>query len=252
MPGIKTIDFITICIRKRFINSTKRFRMSPNGALQDEFDFFRHSGRGSPTLGGRTVKNWLGPGCLTNEPTYRNSANLGTRHVPRSQKDPGYWIPRIHDPGSWGSLRILDLEDLGYGVFIFSWDLRDLRSCHSYVPWNPSDLGSRIEKILLDPGDPGSRLSRLSWDLADLGSYTTIMSLYFEHHLHPMEFCFWFPISMRCWNLSNVKNFNNTLIQPICADLKTISPCWFLHMLSIIDVLLRMWWKGKNARFSTS
>ena len=62
------------------------------------------------------------------------------------------------------------------------------------LPWDPRDLGSRREENLLDPGDPGCSLSNLSWNLADLGSYTAMMSLYFEHPLHPMKFCFWFSI----------------------------------------------------------
>ena len=68
--------------------------------------------------------------------------------------------------------------------------------------------------------DLGSSLGRLLWDLADLRSYTTIMPLFY-HPLHPMEFCFWFPISILCLSLSTVKNFNHTLIQPFCVDLKT-------------------------------
>ena len=107
-------------------------------------------------------------------------------------------------------------------------------------------LGSKTEKGMLDPVDPVSSLSRLSRDLADLGSYKTIMSLYFEYPLYPMKFCFWFPISIRCFNLNTVKNFSHTLIQSFRVDLKTSSPCWFLHIPSIIDVLLRMWLKGKE------
>ena len=38
----------------------------------------------------------------------------------------------IRDPGSPGS-RIRDLEELGSYIFIFSWDLRDLRSCHDNI-----------------------------------------------------------------------------------------------------------------------
>ena len=58
------------------------------------------------------------------------------------------------DPGS----RIL--QDLGSYIFIFSWDPKDLGSCHGNM--DPRDLGSQTDKILPDPGDPGSSLSRLS------------------------------------------------------------------------------------------
>ena len=117
--------------------------------------------------------------------------NVISRHVPRSQKDPRSWIPRIQDPGSCG---ILDLAfSLSHGI------LKILDPVTAILPWDPRDLGSRTENILLDPGDPGSSLSKLSWDLADLGSCTTIRSLHFEHLLQPMAFCFWFPISIRCW-----------------------------------------------------
>ena len=150
--------------------------------------------------------------------------------MPRSQKDPISWIPRIQDPGSCG---ILDpIFSFSHGI------LKILDPVTAILPWDPRDLGSRTENILLDPGDPGSSLSKLSWDLADLGSCTTIRSLYFEHLLQPMTFYFWFPISMRCLNLSTVKNFNRTLIHLFCVDLKTGPPCWFLHTFPIIDVLL--------------
>ena len=76
------------------------------------------------------------------------------------------------------------------------------------LPWYPiRDVGSLTDKIFPDPEDSGSRLNKLSWDLEDLGSYTTIMSLYFEHPLRPMKFVFWFTISMRCLNLNTAKNF---------------------------------------------
>ena len=165
-----------------------------------------------------------------------------SRHVPRSQKDAESWISRIRD-----------IEGYWILYFYLSWDRGDFVSRHDNIPWDPRNLGSRTENSLLDPGDPESTLSRLSLDLADLGSYTTIMSLYFEHPLHPMKFCFWFPISMRCLNLSTVKNFNHTLIQPFCVGLKTSSPCWFLNMFSIIDVLLTgCGWREINAHFITS
>ena len=125
----------------------------------------------------------------------------------------------ILDPQDPGSSRILDL--------IFSSSHRILEILDpvtATLPWDHRDLGSQTDKILPDLGDPGSSLSKLPWDLADLGSYTTIMSLDFDHPLHPMKFCFWLPIAMRCLNLSSARNFNHTLIQPLCVELKTGSP----------------------------
>ena len=52
-----------------------------------------------------------------------------------------------------------------------------------------------------------------------------------------MNFCFWFPISIRRLNLSTLNIFNHIFIQPLCVDLKTSSPCSFLHLFSIIEVL---------------
>ena len=139
--------------------------------------------------------------------------------MPRSQKDPRSWISRIQDPGS---CRILDL------IFSFSHGILEiLDPVTATLLWDHMDFGSQTKRILLYPGDPGSSLSKLSCVLADIGSYTTMMSLYSEHPLYPMNFCFWFPISMRCVNLSTVNNFNHTLIQPFCVDLKTDSLCCF-------------------------
>ena len=141
--------------------------------------------------------------------------------MPRSQKDQGFWIPRIQDrrPG-----RVLDLiSSFSLGI------IEILDPVTATMPWDPRDLGSRTEKILLDLGDPGYSLGKLSWDLRGLGSCTTI-SPYLEDPLHPMKFCLWFPISERCLNLRTVNIFNHILIQPFCVDLKTSSPCWFLHM----------------------
>ena len=153
-----------------------------------------------------------------------------SRHVPRSQKDPRSWIPRIQDPGS---CRILDL------IFSFSHGILEiLDHVTTTFPWDPRDLGSRTEKILLNPGDPGSSLSNLSWDLADLGSYTTIMPLYFEHPLHQVKFCFWFPISFRFLKLGTLNNFNHTLVQPFCVGLKQSHFVGSLTCFFIIDVLL--------------
>ena len=53
---------------------------------------------------------------------------------------------------------------------------------------------------------------------------------------------------MRFLNLSTVKNFNHTLIQPFCVGLKTSSPCWFLNMFSVIDVLITGFWLKGNER----
>ena len=109
-----------------------------------------------------------------------------SRHVPRSQKDPGSWISRFQDPGSW---RILDLI-----YSFFRWILKILDPVIVTFSRDPRDLGSWTDKILLDRGDPGSSLGKLSWDPADLGTYKTITSLYFEHPLHLVKFCFWFHI----------------------------------------------------------
>ena len=51
-----------------------------------------------------------------------------SKHVPRSQKDLGSYIPRI--------------QDIGPYVFIYSWDLRDLGSCHNIA------MGSKGSWIL--------------------------------------------------------------------------------------------------------
>ena len=162
---------------------------------------------------------------------------MRNRHVPRSQKDPGSWISRIQDPRSWG---ILDR------IFSFSHGILEiLDPVMATLSWDPRDLGSRTEKILLDTGDPGSSLRELSWDLADFGFCTTVCH-YFEDTWHLTKFWFWFPISIRRLNLSTVKIFNDIFIQSLCVDLKTNSPCWFLHMFSIIeccyqDVVERKW-----------
>ena len=155
---------------------------------------------------------------------------------------------------------ILDPQDLGSGIVdpIFSFShgiLKILDPVTAVLPWDPKDPGSWIsdKNILLVPGGPGSSLSKLSCDLADLGSCTTIRSLYFEHRLQPMAFCFWFPISMRCLRLSTVKNFNHTLIHPFYVDLEAGSPCWLLNMFPIIDVLLTGCCRNEmNAHFITS
>ena len=157
-------------------------------------------------------------------------------------------LKKIWDPGSPGS-RIRDL-----GSFSFSLGILEIFDpVTTTLWWDPGDLGSRIEKILLDPGDPGSSLGKLSWDLADLRSCTTICHCHLVEPLHPMQFCFWFPMSMRCLSLSTVKMFNHILIQPFCFALKATSPCWFLHMFSIIGMLLTgSGRKEKNAHFITS
>ena len=157
---------------------------------------------------------------------------------------------KIRDPGSPGS-RIPDLAG-SWILFSFSHGILEILDPFTATfPWDPRDLGSQLtDKILPDPGDPGSSLSKL-WDLADLGSYTTIMSLYFDHPLHPMKFCFWFPIPMRCSNLSAVRNFNHTLVQPSCVELKTGSPCWPLYMFSFLNMLSRGC-GGMNTFFITS
>ena len=164
---------------------------------------------------------------------------VSSRHVPGSQKDPGSWIPRVQDPRSW---RILDL------IFSFSLGILEiLDPATAALPLDPTDPESRTENIFLDPGDPRSSLGNLSWDLADLGSYTT-MSLHLEDSVHPIKFCFWFHISMRSLNLTTVKIFIHILIQPSCVDLKTSSPCWFLHMFFFYRVIVNRLWQKENER----
>ena len=157
---------------------------------------------------------------------------------------PGSWIPMIQGPRC---LRILDL------IFSFSWDFGDLGSCHGSIAVGSYGFWISDRFFLLDPVDPGSSFGKLSWDLANLGFYTAIMSLYLEDPLHPIEFCLGFPISICCLNLSTIKIFNLILIQPFCVDLKTSSPGWFLHMFSVMDVLLTGCDREEmNARFITS
>ena len=154
--------------------------------------------------------------------------NTSTRHVPRSEIDLGYRIPRIQELRSW---RILDL------IFSFSHGILEiLDPVTATLPWDPRDLGSRTEKILLDPGYPESSSGELSWDHADLGSCITKVPLHHECSLHPINFIFWFPICRRWLNFSTVTIFNHILIQPYCVDLKTSSSYWFLHMFSVIGV----------------
>ena len=158
--------------------------------------------------------------------------------MPRYQKDPGSFIPKIQDPGSW---RILNLIfSISRGI------LETFDPVTATLSWDPRDLGSLTEKMLLDLGildskiqdpniqdlgilDPGC-LGKLPWGLVDLVSPTTIMSMYLllEDYLHPIKFRVWFPMSMRCLNLRTVQNFNHILIQTFCIDLKMSSPCGFL------------------------
>ena len=58
-------------------------------------------------------------------------------HVPRSQKDPRSWIPRIQDPGS---CRILNLTlSFSHGI------LEILETVTTTFSWDPRDLGSQTE-----------------------------------------------------------------------------------------------------------
>ena len=202
-----------------------------------------------PTLKIVSVRLWptsqlnMRPRATGGAPSHLQRAPC--RHVPRSQNDPRSRIDRIQDPRS---CKILDL------LFSFSHGfLEILDPVAATLPRELGDPESETDKILPDPGDPGSRLSKLSWDLADLGSYTTIISLCFDHLLHPTKFCFWFPMTMRCIKLEHCKNFNHILVQPFCFELKIGPPCWFLCMFSIIDILLTACGRRKmNAHFITS
>ena len=122
--------------------------------------------------------------------------------------------------------------------------LKILGPIRAALSWDPRDIGSQKENMLLDPEYLRFCLSELSWDLADLVSWTSIMSLYFEDHLHPTKFYFWISISMCCLRLSTIENFNRIFIQPVCVELKS-APCWFLFTLFYYSsVVSRMCYKG--------
>ena len=104
---------------------------------------------------------------------------------------------KILDPGSQNPKSRMS-EDFGSCISIFTWDLRDLGFCHSYIVVESQGSWISDGKMSLDPGDPRSSLGRLSWDLADLGSCTTIMPLCLEDRSHPMKLYLWFHISLRC------------------------------------------------------
>ena len=71
----------------------------------------------------------------------------GFRRVPRSQKDPGSWIPRIQDLGSWS---ILD------PIFLFSRGILEiLDPAKAILPWGARDLVSRKKD---SAGSWGSRI----------------------------------------------------------------------------------------------
>ena len=129
------------------------------------------------------------------------------------------------------------IRDLGgsWIVFLFCHGISEtMDPVTATLPWDPRDLGSRTEKILLDPEDPGSSLSRLSWDVADLGSYKTTLSLYSKHLLHPMKFCYWFPIFMCClktWavvKISTTHWFNHSVLTWKIAHLVGSTTCFLL------------------------
>ena len=127
------------------------------------------------------------------------------------------------DPGSG------ILEDLGSYIFIFSWDLRYLRSCYGNMAMG--SLGSRISDrkdsagswrywILLEQVVVGSCRFWTSQN-----NNVTVFLISFTSN----EFFLLVPLSMGYLNLSTVKNFKHTLIQPFCVDVKTSSPCWYLQ-----------------------
>ena len=156
-----------------------------------------------------------------------------TRHVPRSQKDPGSWIPRIQDPRYWS---ILDL--------IFSFSLVILEILYPATPtllWDPRDPGSWTEKILLDPGDPGSSLRALSRDLADLGSHTTICLCIFWRSLTYNVIFFLFPISISRLNLSTVNVFSHVFNQPFRWLENKFTLLVPPHLFYYRGVVTRMW-----------
>ena len=145
------------------------------------------------------------------------------------------------------------LEDPESCIFVFSRDLRDHGSCQSNI--TGGSLGSWISDRKDFADSWGSWIQIWQVIVGSCRSWIlhNNMPLYLEDHLHPIKNCFWFPISMLCLNLSTVKIFNHVWIQPFCVDLKTGSPCWLLHIFSIIQVLLTgCGRKEMNAHFINS
>ena len=129
------------------------------------------------------------------------------------------------------------LKDLGSYVFIFSWDLGDLGSCHSNIAVGSYGSWISDRKDFLGSWGSWIQLGQVmvgpcrSWILHNN------MSLHLEDPVLRTKLCFWFPISIRCLLLSTVNIFIHMLIQPFYVDLKTGLPCWFLHMFSFIELL---------------
>ena len=98
---------------------------------------------------------------------------------------------KILAPGSPGSGI---LQDLVSYIFIFSWNHRDLGFRHHNIA--VGSQGSWISDRKDFAGSWGSRskLSSCRGILQILDLATTIRSLYFEHSLQAMTFCFQFPI----------------------------------------------------------
>ena len=93
------------------------------------------------------------------------------------------------------------LEDPGSCIFIF---------------WlNHQNLGSCRNNIIMD-----------LTDVAQQSCYCTLKSFYIRWNfvLGSRNAC-----ASQTWAI--VKNFNHTLIQRFCLDLKTISNCWLLHTI---------------------
>ena len=130
------------------------------------------------------------------------------------------------------------LEDLGPYAFVFSRVLRDFGSCHgnmTVVSWG-SWISDRKDVV----GFWGSWIQLWQGIMGSCRSWIlhNNMPPYLKDPLHPISLCSWFPMSMLSLNLSTVNIFSHIWIQPFCVDLKTGSPCWSTHMLSIIEMLL--------------
>ena len=82
--------------------------------------------------------------------------------MPRSQKHPESWTPRIRDLGASWILYLFSFSHEILGV---------LDPVMAILSRDPRYLGSQsqTEKMSLDPVDPGSCLGKLSWDLTGLG-----------------------------------------------------------------------------------
>ena len=146
------------------------------------------------------------------EVSLRDRSRSWPHHFSKRSYAYGLWVrlpadmcqdpKKIRDTGSPGS-RIWDIEKF-WIIFLYSRGILGiLYPITVTFSWDPIYPGSQTEKMWMDPWDPGFRLVKFSWDLVDLGSCITILSLYLADPLHPIKFCFWFPMSLRCLNLSN-------------------------------------------------